>query len=62
MANAAFTLIGFDDQERNLKFLKTAFQVLKLKILACNMKHGRRQRGKSGHAPLPPGFSNMVQI
>jgi len=25
--NAAFTLSGFDDQERNLTFVKTAFQV-----------------------------------
>jgi len=25
--NAAFTLSGFDDQERNLIFVKTAFQV-----------------------------------
>jgi len=24
---AAFTLSGFDDQERNLSFVKTAFQV-----------------------------------
>jgi len=35
---AAFTLSGFDDQERNLTFVKTAFQVLKLKFLACSMK------------------------
>jgi len=35
---AAFTLSGFDDQERNLMFVKTAFQVLKLKFLACSMK------------------------
>jgi len=34
----AFTLSGFDDQERNLTFVKTAFLVLKLKFLACNMK------------------------
>jgi len=26
-SNAAFTLSGFDDQERNLTFVKTAFQV-----------------------------------
>jgi len=26
-ANAAFTLSGFDNQERNLTFVKTAFQV-----------------------------------
>jgi len=26
---------GFDNQERNLTFVKTAFQVLKLKFLAC---------------------------
>jgi len=35
---AAFTLSGFDDQERNLTFVKTAFQVLKLKFLVCTMK------------------------
>jgi len=35
--NAAFTLCGFDDQERNLTFVKTDFQVLKLKFLACSM-------------------------
>jgi len=35
---AAFTHNGFDDQERNLTFVKTAFQVLKLKFLACSMK------------------------
>jgi len=32
---AAFTLSGFDNEERNLTFVKTAFQVLKLKFLAC---------------------------
>jgi len=31
-ANAAFKLNGFDDQERNLMFVKTAFLVLKLKF------------------------------
>jgi len=36
--NAAFTLSGFDNQERNLTLVKTVFQVLKLKIFACNMK------------------------
>jgi len=35
---AAFTLNGFDDQERKLTFVKTAFQVLKPKFLACSMK------------------------
>jgi len=35
---AAFTLNGFDNQERNLTFVKTAFQVLKLEFLACSMK------------------------
>jgi len=35
---AAFTLNGFDEQERNLTFLKTDFQVLKLKFHACNFK------------------------
>jgi len=38
LTNAAFTLSGFDDQERNLTFVKTAFQVLKLQFLACNIK------------------------
>jgi len=36
--NTAFTLSGFDDQERNPMFVKTAFQVKKLKFLACSMK------------------------
>jgi len=35
---ATFTLGGFDDQEQNLTFVKTAFQVLKLKFLACSLK------------------------
>jgi len=30
---AVFTLNSFHDQERNLTFVKTNFQVLKLKIL-----------------------------
>jgi len=34
--NAAFTLSGFDDQERNLMVVKTDFQVSKLKFHACN--------------------------
>jgi len=33
-AYAAFTLSGFANQERSLTFVKTAFQVLKLKFLA----------------------------
>jgi len=36
--NAAFILDGFDDQKRNPTFVKTTFQVLKLKSLACNIK------------------------
>jgi len=36
--NPAFTLNGFDNQERNLTFVKTDFQVLTLKFLACSMK------------------------
>jgi len=36
--NAAFTLNGFDDQERNLTLVKTDFQVLKFKFHACIMK------------------------
>jgi len=35
-ANAVFTLNGFDDQEWNLTFVKTGFQVLKFKFHACN--------------------------
>jgi len=35
---AAFTLNGFDDQARNLAFVKTYFQVLKLKFHACSFK------------------------
>jgi len=35
---AAFTLNGFDDQERNRMFAETDFQVLKLKFHACNKK------------------------
>jgi len=37
-SNAVFTHSGFDDQERNLTFVKTAFQDLKSRFLACNMK------------------------
>jgi len=33
-----FTLNGFDNQERNLTFVKTDFEVLKLKFHACNFK------------------------
>jgi len=29
---------GFNDQERNLTFEKTDFQVLKLKYFVCNFK------------------------
>jgi len=36
--NAAFPLSGFDNQERNLMFVKTAFQAFKLQFLACSMK------------------------
>jgi len=36
---ATFTLNGFYDRERNLTFVKTNFQVLKLKFHACNFKH-----------------------
>jgi len=38
LINAAFTLSGFDDRERNLMFVKTAFQVSKHKFHACNVK------------------------
>jgi len=37
-AIAAFTFNGFDNQERNLMFVKTDFQVLKLNFHACNFK------------------------
>jgi len=33
-----FTLNAFDYQERNLTFVKTDYQVLKLKFHACNVK------------------------
>jgi len=33
--NVAFTHNGFDDQERNLTFIKMDFQVLKLKFHVC---------------------------
>jgi len=36
--NAAFTLNGFDNQERNLSFVKTDFHVLKLKFYTCKFK------------------------
>jgi len=38
LSYAAFTLSGFDDQERNLTFVKTDFQVLKLEFFGCSMK------------------------
>jgi len=38
IAYATFTLNGFEDQERNLKFVKTDFQVSKFKFHACIMK------------------------
>jgi len=38
LTNTSFTLSGFDDQERNLTFVKTAFQILKLKFHACSTK------------------------
>jgi len=38
LPNASFTLNGFDDQERSLTFVKTDFQILKLKFHACSMK------------------------
>jgi len=37
--NAAFTFSDFDNQERNLTFVKTVFQVLKLKLFGCDIKH-----------------------
>jgi len=38
LAYAAFTRNGFDNQERNLTFVKTDFQGLKIKFHACNFK------------------------
>jgi len=35
---SAFTLNGFDDQEQNLTFVKTEFQLLKLQFHACNFE------------------------
>jgi len=37
-SNTAFTVNGFDDQERNWASVKTNFQVLKLVFHACNFK------------------------
>jgi len=33
---ATFIVNGFDNQERNLTFVKTDFQVSKLKFYSCN--------------------------
>jgi len=49
-SNTAFTLSGFDDQERNLTFVKTTFQVLKLKFLVCSMKHAFYSLHKQNNA------------
>jgi len=38
VSHAAFTLTGFYDQEQNLTFVKTDFQVLKLKFHVSNFK------------------------
>jgi len=38
LSNAAFTLKGFDDQERKLTVLKTDFPVLKLRFNAYSKK------------------------
>jgi len=38
MTYATFTLNGFDNQERNLMFVKTDFQLLKLKFHACSFE------------------------
>jgi len=38
MSNAAFSLNGFDDQERNQTVVKTDFQVLKLIFYSNNFK------------------------
>jgi len=49
--NAAFTLNGFDNQEWNVTFVKTDFQVLKLKFHACKFKQD--------FYPLPKLLSNL---
>jgi len=60
---AAFTLNGFDDQERNLMLVKTDFQVLKFKFYTCIMKQAfyllhkqnvARRGGSSMGAAAPP--------
>jgi len=38
MSSRFLTLSSFDDQERNLTFVKTDFQVLKPKFHTCNFK------------------------
>jgi len=38
MSSNVFTLRGFDNQERNLTSVKTAFQALKLKFRAFSKK------------------------
>jgi len=38
MCNVAFTLNSYDDQKRNLTFVKTNLQILKLKCYACDFK------------------------
>jgi len=37
MPRLHLSVLTFDDQERNLMFVNTAFQVLKLKFLAYSM-------------------------
>jgi len=50
---AAFTLNGFDDQERNLTFVKTDFQGLKLKFHVCNFKQAFYLLHKLQHIACP---------
>jgi len=49
---AAFTLSGFDDQERNLTFVKTYIKVLKLKFHSCNFKQAFYPLHKLYHVSL----------
>jgi len=53
MSNAAFTRNGFDDQERNLTFVKTDFQVLKLKFHPCSFKQAFYHLHKPIYCPRP---------
>jgi len=59
VAYAAFTLSGFDNQKRNLTFVKTAFQVLKLQILACSMKQTFIARAEQHESTFLEAFTSV---